>query len=123
MFRVRISKKLVGNNVKFLLFIFPIVYKPFYMHKLTRRDSVDCLSEMVLCIRNRLISTCCFLQVSIGCPEKMEPITKVSHIPASRWALSCSLCREHTGTCIQVRQINAYHCIRCDLCYERTSVS
>lgn len=43
------------------------------------------------------------LQVSIGCPEKMEPITKVSHIPASRWALSCSLCREHTGTCIQVR--------------------
>lgn len=32
----------------------------------------------------------------------MEPITKVSHIPASRWALSCSLCREHTGTCIQV---------------------
>ncbi|MEQ2218152.1 E3 ubiquitin-protein ligase Jade-2, partial [Xenoophorus captivus] len=35
------------------------------------------------------------------CPEKMEPITKVSHIPASRWALSCSLCREHTGTCIQ----------------------
>ncbi|KAG9339797.1 hypothetical protein JZ751_022463 [Albula glossodonta] len=40
--------------------------------------------------------------VSIGCPEKMEPITKVSHIPASRWALSCSLCREHTGTCIQV---------------------
>ncbi|XP_077447611.1 protein Jade-1 isoform X2 [Stigmatopora argus] len=40
-------------------------------------------------------------EVSIGCPEKMEPITKVSHIPASRWALSCSLCREHGGTCIQ----------------------
>ncbi|XP_026864142.2 protein Jade-1 isoform X2 [Electrophorus electricus] len=40
-------------------------------------------------------------EVSFGCPEKMEPITKVSHIPASRWALSCSLCREHTGTCIQ----------------------
>ncbi|KAF4098172.1 protein Jade-1 isoform X2 [Onychostoma macrolepis] len=40
-------------------------------------------------------------EVSIGCPEKMEPITKVSHIPASRWALSCGLCREHTGTCIQ----------------------
>ncbi|KAJ0061929.1 hypothetical protein NL108_014518 [Boleophthalmus pectinirostris] len=40
-------------------------------------------------------------EVSIGCPEKMEPITKVSHIPSSRWALSCSLCREHTGTCIQ----------------------
>ncbi|XP_072518660.1 protein Jade-1 isoform X2 [Salminus brasiliensis] len=40
-------------------------------------------------------------EVSIGCPEKMEPITKVSHIPASRWALSCNLCQEHTGTCIQ----------------------
>lgn len=37
----------------------------------------------------------------------MEPITKVSHIPASRWALSCSLCREHTGTCIQVQRSNA----------------
>ncbi|KAL7853436.1 hypothetical protein AOLI_G00202800 [Acnodon oligacanthus] len=40
-------------------------------------------------------------EVSIGCPEKMEPITKVSHIPASRWALSCSLCQENIGTCIQ----------------------
>ncbi|XP_010717572.1 E3 ubiquitin-protein ligase Jade-2-like isoform X1 [Meleagris gallopavo] len=43
-------------------------------------------------------------EVSIGCPEKMEPITKISHIPASRWALSCSLCKECTGTCIQVRE-------------------
>uniref|UniRef100_A0A8C9SH24 Protein Jade-2 n=1 Tax=Scleropages formosus TaxID=113540 RepID=A0A8C9SH24_SCLFO len=40
-------------------------------------------------------------EVSIGCPEKMEPITKWSHIPPSRWALSCSLCQELTGTCIQ----------------------
>ncbi|KAM3925960.1 E3 ubiquitin-protein ligase Jade-2 isoform 2-T3 [Leptodactylus fuscus] len=40
-------------------------------------------------------------EVSIGCPEKMEPITKISHIPPSRWALSCSLCKECTGTCIQ----------------------
>uniref|UniRef100_A0A2I3GXV8 Uncharacterized protein n=1 Tax=Nomascus leucogenys TaxID=61853 RepID=A0A2I3GXV8_NOMLE len=40
-------------------------------------------------------------EVSIGCPEKMEPITKISHIPASCWALSCSLCKECTGTCIQ----------------------
>ncbi|XP_041049307.1 E3 ubiquitin-protein ligase Jade-2 isoform X3 [Carcharodon carcharias] len=44
-------------------------------------------------------------EVSIGCPEKMEPITKVSHIPASRWALACSLCSERTGTCIQVRNL------------------
>ncbi|XP_072446752.1 protein Jade-1 isoform X1 [Chiloscyllium punctatum] len=51
-------------------------------------------------------------EVSIGCPEKMEPITKVSHIPASRWALSCSLCSERTGTCIQCSMascITAFH--------------
>lgn len=44
-----------------------------------------------------------FLQVSIACPERMEPITKVSHIPPSRWALVCSLCKLKTGACIQVR--------------------
>ncbi|XP_078407100.1 protein Jade-1 isoform X1 [Cetorhinus maximus] len=51
-------------------------------------------------------------EVSIGCPEKMEPITKVSHIPASRWALACSLCSERTGTCIQCSMascITAFH--------------
>ncbi|XP_048343818.1 E3 ubiquitin-protein ligase Jade-2 isoform X2 [Sphaerodactylus townsendi] len=51
-------------------------------------------------------------EVSIGCPEKMEPITKISHIPASRWALSCSLCKECTGTCIQCSMpscITAFH--------------
>ncbi|XP_051869659.1 protein Jade-1 [Pristis pectinata] len=51
-------------------------------------------------------------EVSIGCPEKMEPITKVSHIPASRWALACSLCTERTGTCIQCSMascITAFH--------------
>ncbi|XP_043916367.1 protein Jade-1 [Protopterus annectens] len=40
-------------------------------------------------------------EVSIGSPEKMEPITKVSHISSSRWALTCSLCSEKTGACIQ----------------------
>ncbi|XP_075471459.1 protein Jade-1 isoform X2 [Ascaphus truei] len=40
-------------------------------------------------------------EVSIGSPEKMEPITKVSHIPSSRWALVCSLCNEKTGASIQ----------------------
>ncbi|XP_069754483.1 protein Jade-1-like isoform X3 [Narcine bancroftii] len=51
-------------------------------------------------------------EVSIGCPEKMEPITKVSHIPASRWALACSLCTDRTGTCIQCSMascITAFH--------------
>ncbi|XP_056419391.1 protein Jade-1 isoform X2 [Hyla sarda] len=40
-------------------------------------------------------------EVSIGSPEKMEPITKVSHIPSSRWALLCNLCNEKFGACIQ----------------------
>uniref|UniRef100_A0A671SD26 Protein Jade-2-like n=1 Tax=Sinocyclocheilus anshuiensis TaxID=1608454 RepID=A0A671SD26_9TELE len=36
------------------------------------------------------------LEVSLGV-RKFELV----RIPASRWALSCGLCREHTGTCIQ----------------------
>ncbi|XP_036985820.2 protein Jade-1 isoform X1 [Artibeus jamaicensis] len=40
-------------------------------------------------------------EVSIGSPEKMEPITKVSHIPSNRWALVCSLCNEKCGASIQ----------------------
>ncbi|XP_071779529.1 protein Jade-3 isoform X1 [Centroberyx gerrardi] len=40
-------------------------------------------------------------EVSIACPERMEPITKVSHIPPSRWSLICSLCKVKTGACIQ----------------------
>ncbi|KAF4084357.1 hypothetical protein AMELA_G00127800 [Ameiurus melas] len=40
-------------------------------------------------------------QVSIGNPEKMEPITSVSQIPNNRWALICCLCKEKTGACIQ----------------------
>ncbi|CAH2034986.1 unnamed protein product, partial [Iphiclides podalirius] len=40
-------------------------------------------------------------EVSIGCAEKMEPITKISSIPPSRWSLVCVLCRERKGACIQ----------------------
>ncbi|XP_065128736.1 protein Jade-3 [Paramisgurnus dabryanus] len=40
-------------------------------------------------------------EVSIACPERMEPITKVSHIPPGRWSLICSLCKIKTGACIQ----------------------
>ncbi|XP_076446713.1 uncharacterized protein LOC143284030 isoform X2 [Babylonia areolata] len=40
-------------------------------------------------------------EVSIGIPEKMEPITKISNIPPSRWALVCCLCKERVGACIQ----------------------
>ncbi|KAL7983775.1 hypothetical protein Chor_000651 [Crotalus horridus] len=51
-------------------------------------------------------------EVSIACPERMEPITKVSHIPPSRWALVCNLCKVKTGACIQCSVkscITAFH--------------
>lgn len=51
-------------------------------------------------------------EVSIACPERMEPITKISHIPPSRWALVCSLCKLKTGACIQCSVkscITAFH--------------
>ncbi len=40
-------------------------------------------------------------EVSIGCVEKMEPITKISSIPSSRWNLLCVLCKDRVGSCIQ----------------------
>ena len=40
-------------------------------------------------------------EVSIGCVEKMEPITKISSIPQSRWNLLCVLCKDRVGSCIQ----------------------
>ncbi|CAN0412428.1 unnamed protein product [Lampetra planeri] len=51
-------------------------------------------------------------EVSIGCPERMEPVTKISQVPPSRWALVCSLCRVKTGACIQCSVkscITAFH--------------
>ncbi|XP_077396074.1 protein Jade-1 isoform X2 [Festucalex cinctus] len=56
-------------------------------------------------------------EVSIGNPEKMEPITNVSHIPSNRWALNCCLCKEKTGACIQCSAKNcrvAFH-VTCGL--------
>ncbi|ELV14211.1 Protein Jade-3 [Tupaia chinensis] len=51
-------------------------------------------------------------EVNIACPERMEPITKISHIPPSRWALVCNLCKMKTGACIQCSVkscITAFH--------------
>ncbi|CAB1459486.1 unnamed protein product [Pleuronectes platessa] len=56
-------------------------------------------------------------EVSIGNPEKMEPITNVSHIPSNRWALICCLCKEKRGACIQCSAKNcrtAFH-VTCGL--------
>lgn len=56
--------------------------------------------------------------MSIGSPEKMEPITKVSHIPSSRWALVCSLCNEKIGASIQVNReiVNITKTLQISLC-------
>lgn len=40
-------------------------------------------------------------EVSIGCPEKMEPITDLDLILPSRWSLVCVLCQQESGACIQ----------------------
>nr|CAB3257617.1 Jade protein [Phallusia mammillata] len=51
-------------------------------------------------------------EISIADPERMEPITKVSHVPASRWALLCSICKDRVGACIQCSVkhcVTAYH--------------
>ncbi|XP_062326321.1 protein Jade-1 isoform X3 [Osmerus eperlanus] len=56
-------------------------------------------------------------EVSIGNPEKMEPITNISQIPSSRWALLCCLCKKSTGACIQCSAKNcrtAFH-VTCGL--------
>uniref|UniRef100_A0A3P8W3L9 Protein Jade-1 n=1 Tax=Cynoglossus semilaevis TaxID=244447 RepID=A0A3P8W3L9_CYNSE len=56
-------------------------------------------------------------EVSIANPEKMEPITNVSHIPSNRWALICCLCKEKAGACIQCSAKNcrtAFH-VTCGL--------
>lgn len=55
-------------------------------------------------------------EVSIGNPEKMEPITNVSQIPSNRWSLICCLCKEKTGACIQCSAKNcrsAFHVTCC----------
>ncbi|KAG7257360.1 hypothetical protein CRUP_005438 [Coryphaenoides rupestris] len=70
-------------------------------------------NEMVFCDKCNI----CVHQVSIGNPEKMEPITNVSHIPSSRWALLCCVCQDKTGACIQCSAKNcraAFH-VTCGL--------
>ncbi|RKP10565.1 PHD-zinc-finger like domain-containing protein [Thamnocephalis sphaerospora] len=46
-------------------------------------------------------------EVQVVNPVYMEPIEGVERIPKSRWKLSCSLCRERKGACIQC---SSKHC-------------
>lgn len=71
----------------------------FKQQQEVERQSLNISAHMVVtCVKRAL-------QVSIGNPEKMEPITNVSHIPSNRWALICCLCKEKAGACIQVASL------------------
>lgn len=81
------------------------------LKSVTDRRSINELKVHVLVVACGSLAAVCdimnprlvlILQVSIGNPEKMEPITNVSQIPSNRWALICCLCKEKTGACIQV---------------------
>lgn len=40
-------------------------------------------------------------EVGFGDPVKMEPIVNLNKIPAAKWQLTCSLCKEKRGCCLQ----------------------
>lgn len=40
-------------------------------------------------------------EVSIGNPSLMEPVLDVEKVPRSRWKLTCYICRQKMGACIQ----------------------
>lgn len=40
-------------------------------------------------------------EVGFGDPAKMEPIVNLNKIPAAKWQLTCSLCKEKRGCCLQ----------------------
>ncbi|KAL8622154.1 hypothetical protein ACOMHN_052956 [Nucella lapillus] len=40
-------------------------------------------------------------EVGFGDPDKVEPVIKISHIPPSRWSLTCCVCKDRVGACIQ----------------------
>lgn len=40
-------------------------------------------------------------EIGFGNHLKLEPITNINKIPPARWQLTCSLCREKIGCCVQ----------------------
>ncbi|KAL1954503.1 hypothetical protein VTO42DRAFT_1114 [Malbranchea cinnamomea] len=47
-------------------------------------------------------------EVSIGNPSLMEPISDVENVPKSRWKLTCYICRQKMGACIQCSNKNCF---------------
>ncbi|KAI5306727.1 hypothetical protein KEM56_007426 [Ascosphaera pollenicola] len=47
-------------------------------------------------------------EVSLGNPSLMEPIIDVEKIPRGRWKLTCYICRQKMGACIQCANKNCF---------------
>jgi NuA3 HAT complex component NTO1 len=47
-------------------------------------------------------------EVSLGNPSLMEPVNDVEKVPKSRWKLSCYICRQKMGACIQCGNKNCF---------------
>ena len=47
-------------------------------------------------------------EVSIGNPTFMEPVMDVEKVPKPRWKLTCYICRQRMGACIQCGNKNCY---------------
>ena len=47
-------------------------------------------------------------EVSIGNPTFMEPVMDVEKVPKPRWKLTCYICRQKMGACIQCGNKNCY---------------
>lgn len=47
-------------------------------------------------------------EVSIGNPSLMEPVNEVEKVPRSRWKLTCYICRQKMGACIQCSNKNCF---------------
>jgi NuA3 HAT complex component NTO1 len=47
-------------------------------------------------------------EVSIGNPSLMEPVNEVEKVPRNRWKLTCYICRQKMGACIQCGNKNCF---------------
>ncbi|KAF3484054.1 jade-1 [Arthroderma uncinatum] len=47
-------------------------------------------------------------EVSIGNPSLMEPVIEIEKVPRSRWKLTCYICRQKMGACIQCSNKNCF---------------
>lgn len=55
-----------------------------------------------------LLCACWIPEVNIGNLSLMEPVLDVEKVPASRWKLTCFICQQKMGACIQCSHRNCY---------------